>query len=197
MDRFDRHWCYFYTGERRRQSTEQQPFSLVPRAFSVQSRSGYHHFLVTVSCFYLPTFLWTFCLLSWCLGSIGLQGTETSRSSCSELTQWSGTRSSDFWVHLTNPLYFSFSFYTDYRLLLVCYMKIHLLFFPSNSDKLFFFLSCRLKSLEPEFLVSTPERLLEIVALKGVDISGVSLLVCSCFLFSYVLLQFLVMNDDC
>ncbi|CAN6828418.1 hypothetical protein HID58_057655 [Brassica napus] len=34
-----------------------------------------------------------------------------------------------------------------------------------------------LKSLEPEFLVSTPERLLEIVALKGVDISGVSLLV--------------------
>ncbi|KAJ4868925.1 P-loop containing nucleoside triphosphate hydrolases superfamily protein [Raphanus sativus] len=34
-----------------------------------------------------------------------------------------------------------------------------------------------LKSLEPEFIVSTPERLLEIVALKGVDISGVSLLV--------------------
>ncbi|ESQ51342.1 hypothetical protein EUTSA_v10016555mg [Eutrema salsugineum] len=34
-----------------------------------------------------------------------------------------------------------------------------------------------LKSCEPEFLVSTPERLLEIVALKGVDISGVSLLV--------------------
>ena len=66
------------------------------------------------------------------------------------------------------------------------------LFFSSNSDKLFF-LSCRLKSLEPEFLVSTPERLLEIVALKGVDISGVSLLVCSCFLFSYtasVSLQF-------
>jgi len=66
-------------------------------------------------------------------------------------------------------------------------------FFPSISDKLFLFLSCRLKSLEPEFLVSTPERLLEIVALKGVDISGVSLLVCSCFLFSYtasVSLQF-------
>ncbi|KAG2313842.1 hypothetical protein Bca52824_016964 [Brassica carinata] len=34
-----------------------------------------------------------------------------------------------------------------------------------------------LKSLEPEFIVSTPERLLEIVAFKGVDISGVSLLV--------------------
>ncbi|VVA93021.1 unnamed protein product [Arabis nemorensis] len=34
-----------------------------------------------------------------------------------------------------------------------------------------------LKSCEPEFLVSTPERLLEIVTLKGVDISGVSLLV--------------------
>ncbi|CAH8354902.1 unnamed protein product [Eruca vesicaria subsp. sativa] len=34
-----------------------------------------------------------------------------------------------------------------------------------------------LKSLEPEFIVSTPERLLEIVSLKGVDISGVSLLV--------------------
>ncbi|CAH2060251.1 unnamed protein product [Thlaspi arvense] len=34
-----------------------------------------------------------------------------------------------------------------------------------------------LKSCEPEFLVSTPERLLEIVAVKGVDISGVSLLV--------------------
>ncbi|KAF8045466.1 hypothetical protein N665_4880s0003 [Sinapis alba] len=34
-----------------------------------------------------------------------------------------------------------------------------------------------LKSLEPEFIVSTPERLLEIIALKGVNISGVSLLV--------------------
>ncbi|KAJ0249943.1 DEAD/DEAH box helicase domain-containing protein [Hirschfeldia incana] len=34
-----------------------------------------------------------------------------------------------------------------------------------------------LKSVEPEFIVSTPERLLEIVALKGVDISEVSLLV--------------------
>ncbi|KFK32283.1 hypothetical protein AALP_AA6G222400 [Arabis alpina] len=34
-----------------------------------------------------------------------------------------------------------------------------------------------LKSCEPEFLVATPERLLEIVTLKGVDISGVSLLV--------------------
>ncbi|CAA7017734.1 unnamed protein product [Microthlaspi erraticum] len=34
-----------------------------------------------------------------------------------------------------------------------------------------------LKYIEPEFLVSTPERLLEIVNLKGVDVSGVSLLV--------------------
>ncbi|CAN8247398.1 unnamed protein product [Cochlearia groenlandica] len=34
-----------------------------------------------------------------------------------------------------------------------------------------------LESCEPEFLISTPERLLEIVNLKGVDISGVSLLV--------------------
>ncbi|XP_010557299.1 PREDICTED: probable ATP-dependent RNA helicase ddx5 [Tarenaya hassleriana] len=34
-----------------------------------------------------------------------------------------------------------------------------------------------LKSCEPEFLVSTPERLLELVSLKGIDISGVSLLV--------------------
>uniref|UniRef100_A0A1J3E6X5 DEAD-box ATP-dependent RNA helicase 5 n=1 Tax=Noccaea caerulescens TaxID=107243 RepID=A0A1J3E6X5_NOCCA len=34
-----------------------------------------------------------------------------------------------------------------------------------------------LRVCEPEFLVSTPERLLEIVAMKGVDISGVSLLV--------------------
>ncbi|KAK3228429.1 hypothetical protein Dsin_000310 [Dipteronia sinensis] len=34
-----------------------------------------------------------------------------------------------------------------------------------------------LKSCEPEFLVSTPERLLELVSLKAVDISGVSLLV--------------------
>lgn len=34
-----------------------------------------------------------------------------------------------------------------------------------------------LKSCEPEFLVSTPDRLLELVSLKAVDISGVSLLV--------------------
>ncbi|KAI3470565.1 hypothetical protein Pfo_027228 [Paulownia fortunei] len=34
-----------------------------------------------------------------------------------------------------------------------------------------------LKSCEPEFLVSTPERLLELLSLKAVDISGVSLLV--------------------
>lgn len=34
-----------------------------------------------------------------------------------------------------------------------------------------------LKSCEPEFLVSTPERLLEIVSLKAIDISGISFLV--------------------
>ncbi|GAV58408.1 DEAD domain-containing protein [Cephalotus follicularis] len=34
-----------------------------------------------------------------------------------------------------------------------------------------------LKTCEPEFLVSTPERLLELVSLKAVDISGVSLMV--------------------
>ncbi|XP_061360459.1 uncharacterized protein LOC133304435 [Gastrolobium bilobum] len=34
-----------------------------------------------------------------------------------------------------------------------------------------------LKSCEPEFLVSTPERLLELVSMKAVDISGVSVLV--------------------
>ncbi|KAK7243990.1 hypothetical protein RIF29_38805 [Crotalaria pallida] len=34
-----------------------------------------------------------------------------------------------------------------------------------------------LGSCEPEFLVSTPKRLLELVSLKAVDISGVSMLV--------------------
>uniref|UniRef100_A0A0E0F9K1 DEAD/DEAH-box helicase domain-containing protein n=1 Tax=Oryza meridionalis TaxID=40149 RepID=A0A0E0F9K1_9ORYZ len=34
-----------------------------------------------------------------------------------------------------------------------------------------------LKSCEPEFLISTPERLLELMALKAIDISGVSMLV--------------------
>ncbi|EEC68863.1 hypothetical protein OsI_37464 [Oryza sativa Indica Group] len=34
-----------------------------------------------------------------------------------------------------------------------------------------------LKSCEPEFLISTPERLLELIALKAIDISGVSMLV--------------------
>ncbi|CAA3007932.1 probable ATP-dependent RNA helicase ddx5 [Olea europaea subsp. europaea] len=34
-----------------------------------------------------------------------------------------------------------------------------------------------LKSCEPEFLISTPQRLLELISLKAVDISGVSLLV--------------------
>lgn len=35
----------------------------------------------------------------------------------------------------------------------------------------------RLKSCEPEFLISTPGRLLELVSLNAVDISAVSLLV--------------------
>jgi len=35
-----------------------------------------------------------------------------------------------------------------------------------------------LKSCEPEFLISTPERLLELVSLKAIDISGISMLVC-------------------
>lgn len=35
----------------------------------------------------------------------------------------------------------------------------------------------RLKSCEPEFLISMPERLLELIALKAIDISGVSMLV--------------------
>lgn len=34
-----------------------------------------------------------------------------------------------------------------------------------------------LKSCEPEFLVSTPERLLELISMKAIDISGVSMLV--------------------
>lgn len=34
-----------------------------------------------------------------------------------------------------------------------------------------------LKNCEPEFLISTPERLLELISLKAIDISGVSLLV--------------------
>ncbi|KAJ4971095.1 hypothetical protein NE237_004194 [Protea cynaroides] len=34
-----------------------------------------------------------------------------------------------------------------------------------------------LRSCEPEFLISTPERLLELISLKAIDISGVSLLV--------------------
>ncbi|KAK8671565.1 hypothetical protein V6N13_038158 [Hibiscus sabdariffa] len=37
-----------------------------------------------------------------------------------------------------------------------------------------------LQSCEPEFLVSTPERLLELVSLKAIDISGVSMLVIDC-----------------
>ncbi|CAL9763400.1 unnamed protein product, partial [Musa acuminata subsp. burmannicoides] len=42
-----------------------------------------------------------------------------------------------------------------------------------------------LRSCKPEFLVSTPERLLELVSLKAIDISGVSLLVSTFFvLFS-------------
>ena len=37
--------------------------------------------------------------------------------------------------------------------------------------------SIRLKSCEPEFLISTPERLLELVSIKAIDISNVSMLV--------------------
>ncbi len=49
---------------------------------------------------------------------------------------------------------------------------------PSFSLKVYF-ISDSLKSCEPEFLVSTPERLLELVTSKAIDISGVSLLVIS------------------
>ncbi|XWS56338.1 hypothetical protein CRYUN_Cryun09bG0077400 [Craigia yunnanensis] len=38
-------------------------------------------------------------------------------------------------------------------------------------------LFCSLQSCEPKFLVSTPERLLQLVSLKAIDISGVSMLV--------------------
>ena len=40
--------------------------------------------------------------------------------------------------------------------------------------------STRLKSCEPEFLIATPERLLELVSLKAIDISCVSMLVSKC-----------------
>jgi superfamily II DNA/RNA helicase len=49
---------------------------------------------------------------------------------------------------------------------------------PSSSLKVYFIFDS-LKSCEPEFLVSTPERLLELVNSKAIDISGVSLLVIS------------------
>lgn len=49
-------------------------------------------------------------------------------------------------------------------------------FFSSFSLKVYFVFDS-LKSCEPEFLVSTPERLLELVTSKAIDISGVSLLV--------------------
>jgi len=39
-----------------------------------------------------------------------------------------------------------------------------------------------MKTCEPEFLVSTPERLLELVSANAIDISGISMLVS--FLFS-------------
>ena len=49
-------------------------------------------------------------------------------------------------------------------------------FFSSFSLKVYFVFDS-LKSCEPEFLMSTPERLLELVTSKAIDISGVSLLV--------------------
>ena len=47
--------------------------------------------------------------------------------------------------------------------------------FPAFMNNCLLFYS--LKSCEPEFLVATPERLLELISLKAIDISGVSLLV--------------------
>ena len=49
------------------------------------------------------------------------------------------------------------------------------LLFPTLINNCLLFYS--LKSREPEFLVATPERLLELISLKAIDISGVSLLV--------------------
>ena len=40
--------------------------------------------------------------------------------------------------------------------------------------------SIRLKTCEPEFLIATPERLLELVSLKAIGISSVSMLVSKC-----------------
>lgn len=42
---------------------------------------------------------------------------------------------------------------------------------------LFFLVTNSLMNCEPEILIATPERLLELVSLKAIDISGVSLLV--------------------
>lgn len=37
--------------------------------------------------------------------------------------------------------------------------------------------SCSLKSCDPDFLIATPERLLDLILVKAIDISNVKLLV--------------------
>lgn len=55
-------------------------------------------------------------------------------------------------------------------MLLWCYV-------PSEPRPLIDLYICSLKSCEPEFVVATPDRLLELVLLRAIDISGASLLV--------------------
>lgn len=57
------------------------------------------------------------------------------------------------------------------------------------------FVSNSLKSCEPEFLIATPERLLELVSMKAIDISHVSMLVCflsnvPCREYVYIYLEY-------
>ena len=58
-------------------------------------------------------------------------------------------------------------------------LKTGVSFCLSSSSLKVYFIFDSLNSCEPEFLVSTPERLLELVNSKAIDISGVSLLVIS------------------
>lgn len=156
-------------------------------------------------------FLKIFCQL--CLDTICLQAFEGSWDTYGELASWCLIRSPDLWVSvradlhscfwhnvrddclsITCPIYATVE-ETKNKLYSLCACSIHDTFsFTFRNFWLFpfvfyflinLFRLYSLKSCEPEFVVSTPERLLDLISLKAINISAISSLVT--FTFSLIL----------
>jgi hypothetical protein len=121
-----------------------------------------------------------------------MQTSKVSWDPFSELASWRFHRTSDFRVccllyllpsspkskiEIVSTIYDGNIFFVSLE---PVYIEFHLICAVLIRFLIFFI---RLKSCEPEFLISTPERLLELVSLKAIDISNVSMLVSKCAIF--------------